>query len=226
MADVLIGAIGYINRELTGSKAKVEFCELFKTLSRYSLKKTTLYREPKVNIFIWAHSGAAPLNNAFDWLPELMLEADYSNWNEYEDALYAQFQADFIHSSPRLHKQQFKIKRHPQVLGRIATFWHLISRGNVQEDKRLVDRERCSRMKWVRVIIDRLATHPADLRIWRAHKQRDNRLHIALSDFSYIVVLADRGDFVLLWTAFVVEHKQRQEGYRREWLRYQASKNA
>ncbi len=34
----------------------------------------------------------------------------------------------------------------------------------------------------------------------------DERILIALPDFSYLVVLADRGDFVLLWTAYPVEH--------------------
>lgn len=40
---------------------------------------------------------------------------------------------------------------------------------------------------------------------------------IALGDFSYVVVLADRGDYVLLWTAYCVEMEHRRQKLRREY---------
>jgi|SRR5690625_2366864 len=53
LADLLIGAISYINRELTTSKPKNELIKLIKHRSKYSLTKSTLLREKKFNIFIW-----------------------------------------------------------------------------------------------------------------------------------------------------------------------------
>lgn len=53
LADLLIGAVAYVNRELTTSKAKNELVELIKKRSRYSLTKSTLLKERKFNIFIW-----------------------------------------------------------------------------------------------------------------------------------------------------------------------------
>lgn len=53
LADLLIGAMGYINRGKKESKPKNELIELIKHRSKYSLTKSTLLRESKFNIFIW-----------------------------------------------------------------------------------------------------------------------------------------------------------------------------
>jgi hypothetical protein len=51
---------------------------------------------------------------------------------------------------------------------------------------------------------------------------RGCRIVIALEDFSYIVVLADRGKYLLLWTAYCVEQEHRRAKLRREYERYSA----
>jgi hypothetical protein len=53
LADLLIGAISYLNRSLQGSKAKETLIARIQQRSGYSLLKTTLYREEKVNLFHW-----------------------------------------------------------------------------------------------------------------------------------------------------------------------------
>jgi hypothetical protein len=53
LTDLLIGAVGYVNRGLNSSKAKNELVELIRHRSRYSLTKSTLLKERKCNIFIW-----------------------------------------------------------------------------------------------------------------------------------------------------------------------------
>ena len=53
LADLLIGAMAYINRGKSESKPKNELIELIKHRSKYSLTKSTLLRESKFNIFIW-----------------------------------------------------------------------------------------------------------------------------------------------------------------------------
>jgi hypothetical protein len=53
LADLLIGALAYINRGKNESKPKNELIELIKHRSKYSLTKSTLLRESKFNIFIW-----------------------------------------------------------------------------------------------------------------------------------------------------------------------------
>lgn len=53
LADLLTGAVSYVNRGLTSSKAKNEIVNFIKHRSRYSLLKSTLVKESKFNIFIW-----------------------------------------------------------------------------------------------------------------------------------------------------------------------------
>lgn len=53
ITDLLTGAIGYLHRGLHENAAKVKLIERIKERSGYSLLKSTLYKEDKMNIFIW-----------------------------------------------------------------------------------------------------------------------------------------------------------------------------
>lgn len=53
VADLLIGAVSYINRGLNQSEAKLKLIDRIKERSGYSLTSSTLYREPKFNLFVW-----------------------------------------------------------------------------------------------------------------------------------------------------------------------------
>jgi len=56
LADLLIGVVSYANRGLSSNSAKVALVKRMKERSGYSLIKTTLLRESKVNIFVWQAS--------------------------------------------------------------------------------------------------------------------------------------------------------------------------
>lgn len=58
LADLLIGAVSYANRGLAGSPAKVALVERLRERSGYTLQRTTLYREDKVNVFVWSPNAA------------------------------------------------------------------------------------------------------------------------------------------------------------------------
>lgn len=53
LADLLIGAISYLHRDLATSDAKEALINRIKERSGYSLVKSTLYLEDKVNLFVW-----------------------------------------------------------------------------------------------------------------------------------------------------------------------------
>lgn len=53
ITDLLTGAIGYLHRGLQGNAAKMKLIDRIKERSGYSLSKSTLYKEEKMNIFIW-----------------------------------------------------------------------------------------------------------------------------------------------------------------------------
>lgn len=56
LADLLIGAVGYMNRGLSGNAGKLALIDRIKKRSGYSLKRTTLLKENKFNLFRWAAS--------------------------------------------------------------------------------------------------------------------------------------------------------------------------
>jgi hypothetical protein len=57
LTDLLAGAVCYANRGLNSNAAKVALVAQMRDRSRYSLTRTTLLREPKVNVFIWQPQG-------------------------------------------------------------------------------------------------------------------------------------------------------------------------
>lgn len=53
LADLLIGAVAYANRGLSGSPAKVNLLARIRKRSGYLLTRSTLLREEKFNVFRW-----------------------------------------------------------------------------------------------------------------------------------------------------------------------------
>lgn len=53
LADLLIGAVAYTNRGLISSEAKLQLVDRLQQRSGYTLTRTTLLREDKMNLFRW-----------------------------------------------------------------------------------------------------------------------------------------------------------------------------
>lgn len=157
-----------------------------------------------------------------DWLPSLIQLGDYGgDWEAYLKAVHRKFQDDFVHRRlPDFRGQRMSVKRHPIVNGLEATFWHFISEGSTGEDNRTPDLRRCERIAWPRPIIE--AVDSGRIRVWPTLRRgRELRMVLAVEDFSYVVVLAVREDYVLPWTAYAVEHEHRRRKLRRDYQRFQ-----
>jgi len=59
-----------------------------------------------------------------------------------------------------------------------------------------------------------------NVRTWIQTRGNERRIALAPADFSYVVILADRGTHIMLWTAFFVEHSHRREKLRKEYEAY------
>lgn len=155
------------------------------------------------------------MDHSTDLLPPLVLLEDYENsWDLYFEAIYYFFYQDFVTSKPKFEEKRFALKRLPVTKGKEATFWHIISEGK-KEDERLPDLRRCERIRWPRPMIEAIKSDR--LRCWKNKRKEEERIVIALEDFSYVVVLADRGEYVLLWTAYCVEREHQRQKLRREY---------
>ena len=160
-----------------------------------------------------------------DWLPELLLFKDSIGvWSDYLERLHQQFIHDFVHSVPIWGNKRVALKRHPEYEGKSATFWHMISTGD-DEVERLPDFRRCERIAWVRCMIDRFSEVPHKLDnqvIWWKEKRgaKEWRYVLALSDFSYMVIVTDRSEYVLPWTAYYIEYEHQRRRYKKKWQEF------
>lgn len=153
-----------------------------------------------------------------EWLPPLVLFNDYGgNWDAYLEAVYEWFRRDFIDNKPMFQGQRLGLKRHPLSKGKEATFWHMISEGQ-DEENRIPDFRRCERIRWPKAVIE----HHQDPRVkyWVSVKRKENRIHMWMEDVDYLVVLADRRGYLLPWTAFLVTRRHAKQKLRKEYERY------
>lgn len=152
------------------------------------------------------------------WLPTLIPFSDFGgDWTAYLNAIYACFKQDFVDSKPVFQGRRLGLKRHPLTHDKEATFWHMIQEGEKEED-RTPDFNRCERIRWPRPIIE----HDSDpaIKVWRNQRGKEHRICLWFAQESYLVILADRGDYILPWTAYLVPQPHRQRKLEREYADY------
>lgn len=152
------------------------------------------------------------------WLPPLILMEDFNgNWDAYLVAVYARFQQDFLGARPNFEGKRMGLKSHPMENGKEATFWHFVSTGDVEAD-RIIEPRRCERIGWPLAIIQNCAD-PA-VKMWTEARRDDSRIQLWCEEAEYLVVLADRGDFVLPWTAYPVERQHQKDKLNRRFREF------
>jgi hypothetical protein len=80
----------------------------------------------------------------------------------------------------------------------------------------LPDLRRCERIAWPRAIIER-ADDPV-VQVWENRRGAEKRICLWLEQEEYLVVLADRGRYVLPWTAYLVTEHHRKRKLSKEYL--------
>lgn len=149
-----------------------------------------------------------------DWVPELI--AFDGDWSLYVDTIYAAFRRSLLGQSVYFCGRRVSVRVEPREGGREAGFWHAISAGE-DEGERVPDLRRCERIEWVRALIEADSTL---VREWQTVRGADRRIVRALPDFSYVVVLADRKNYVLFITAYCVEREHRRRKLEGEWRKW------
>ena len=153
-----------------------------------------------------------------EWLPDLILMGDYAgDWHSYLEAIYAYFKNDFVDSKPSFQGKRLGLKKFPLSQGKEATFWHMISKGKTEED-RTPDFRRCERIRWPRPIIENDGDNV--VKWWRNKRGRENRICLWLEQEEYLVILADRGKYILPWTAYQVTYGNQKRKLQREYDKY------
>lgn len=156
-------------------------------------------------------------NNYFD-LPELItLENFGGNFEQFLEAVYEIFKKDFIARKPTFRGKRLGLKKIPYYKDKEATFWHMTSEGE-DEGNRIPDLRRMERIRWPNPLIVN-SEHPY-LKVWRNQRKGKDRILIFHEDESYLVVLADRGDYILPWTTYHIEKTHTKNKLKKEYETY------
>jgi hypothetical protein len=149
------------------------------------------------------------------WLPEIVqLEQFKGDWGRFLNAIYTIFRKDFVISRPIFRGNRLGCKRYPLYDGKEATFWHVIQEGK-DEDKRVPDLRRCERVPWIRPVIEH-EQEPV-IKVWENTRGYEIRICLWLEDFEYLVVLAKREGYIILWTAYPVTESHRKRKLQNEY---------
>jgi len=146
--------------------------------------------------------------------PDLLpLSAFGGDWTAYEAELYRVFLDEIARAGLQFRGWPVSCRRHAEVAGRWASFWHLVQEGPAEDD-RLPDLRRCERIRWVRWMIENGAAHPE---IYEWQNTRGTEVNTLLwYREEYIVVLARRRDYWLLKTGYCTDRSGRIRQLRRE----------
>ena len=155
-------------------------------------------------------------------LPELIELSQFGgNFAQYLEAVYEIFKNEFVLRRPSFRGIRLGLKKHPMYNNKEATFWHMTSEGE-DEQNRLPDLRRLERIKWPSFMIDN-SEHPY-LKIWENTRRNKTNILILHPDENYVVVLRKGSDYLLPWTAYLIELEFRKRKFLKEYEEYIKSK--
>ncbi|MDR6938681.1 hypothetical protein [Arcanobacterium hippocoleae] len=142
--------------------------------------------------------------------------------DNYIEGLYQLFLSDLI-TRPLAWKNNgstVSLRRHPEIEGRHAVFWHIISGGTGAEMTRQIEHQRCIRIHWIRLLVEIFNEEfPQETQIrWWIDEKRSSRHRYVITrpEFDYIVVIEQRDSYALLVTAYYAEQEHRRRKLKRE----------
>lgn len=155
--------------------------------------------------------------------PMILLEHYGGHFLGYYEAVYQAFRADFIDRPASFRGVRLGLKKYPLVDGKEATFYHMTHEG-ADEANRTPDMRRMERIVWPKPIID--SSECNELKVWKNKRGRDTRVLIWHEEENYLVVLNDRGDYILPWTAYLVIHEHKRRKLKSEYEAYKKAEAA
>lgn len=151
-------------------------------------------------------------------IPDLILLGGYSgNFSLFNEAVYQIFRRDFIQSKPIFRGKRLGLKLYPIVDGKEYTYYHFTHDGDV-ETERIPNLRRMERIRFPKSIIDN--SLEACFKVWRNKRGSSDRILLYCESETYLVVLEDRRNYILPWTAYYVENEHRRQKLLREYEDY------
>lgn len=161
-------------------------------------------------------------NKDYFELPEIIELSQYGgNFHAYLEAIYKLFKRDFIDNRPTYRGVRLGLKRYPLSQDKEATFWHMTSTGE-DEATREPDLRRLERIQWPAPMINH-SEHPY-LKVWENTRGDKTNILIFHEKENYLVVLRKAKNYILPWTAYMIEYPSRKRKLLEEYAAYIKSK--
>lgn len=154
-------------------------------------------------------------------LPDLVEFNDYSGWDEYVEVIYEIYCKEIKTKDLTYHGNRIALRRYPIYQNKDKGFWHLITEGDI-EDQRNPDLRRCAHIRWIKYVIANVDS--GEIKVWKNTRKGKSNICLATGDFSYLVVLGERKDYVLLLSAYPTPESYKKRKLNREYEEY-LSKN-
>ena len=106
---------------------------------------------------------------------------------------------DFVNQNNTFLGKRLEVTKKPLLNNKIDGFNHLI----FGHEGKSPDFDRCARVRWPKVIIDEFKNdgpHKSEIKVYF----KDGAYHLLLEKERYIVVIKDKGSYMLLITGFYI----------------------
>lgn len=151
-------------------------------------------------------------------LPEIIEMNDFGgDYHAFNEAVYQIFKNDFVLNKPVFNGKKLGLKKHPIVDGKAYTYYHFTHSGDIENDRK-PDFRRMERMGYPKPIIN--SSKCVTLKVWRNKRGTKDRIVILHEAEKYVVVLDDRKDYILPWTAYFIEYKNQLRRFLKEYDKY------
>ncbi len=160
------------------------------------------------------------MGDEYDWLPDLITLADYNGrWEDYVEVLFEIFEDDFVDTQVTLNGEPIELLKGKPYEGKDYGFWYLTHDhpgGREAEAEWVPNLRRCERLGWIAPLIKAHEAKLVGVLNWYSYRGEEERLVIALNDFSYVVVLGHLETSWLLITHYFVEKDHRRRKLQRD----------
>ena len=166
------------------------------------------------------------MTNQISRLVEKKIDTTCISQDKYINLLYSYFHREFIEQQLpwKCDGLKLSMRRIPEIQGKHAVFWHIITCGDTDEASRTLDHNRCTRIHWIPIYIREFNnTFPNTSQIcWWIDTKRTShpRYLITRTEFDYIVIVEERPTYALLITAYYIESQRRRDKFYKDYQSY------
>lgn len=159
-------------------------------------------------------------------LPEIITLDDYhGDYVAYQNFLYNVYKRD-IKSGLIYNNLRISMRSHPRYLDKEESFYHFTCKENKHgDDERLPDLRRCERLGWIKPTIMTDHTNLCSFDCLKIYEKK-GKTHLLNFEDRYLVVLDLRSTYILLVTAFYIEHDHTLNKKLKDYEKYKKAKSA